>query len=389
MIGFNFRGLGRFLRRSFFEHRGKNYRLTAKRLGVLLLSLAVYIPVEIMVWIGLGLDRLFYPGFKQVRVRAPIFIIGNPRSGTTFLHRLLSRDEGHFASMTTWEILLAPAVSTRRFIRAAAGLIRLLGVPIRRLIRQWERDWQENNTVHKIRLRGPEEDEYLWVHTFSTLKIWSFAAMLEEAEPYVYYDQRMDPAQKTRMMDFYHRCLQRHLFSGSTEDEIYLAKNPNFSPMVRTLLERYPDARFIYLVRDPLQAVPSHLSLKEKEWKLLGSPLEPYAAREFILEESEHWYTYPLAELDKLPDHQAVILEFEKLTGNARAAVREIYQRFDLELSEDFDRVLREETRKARQHESEHVYCLEEMGLTASQLKDRFGAVYRRFDFQRGAAGEK
>ena len=389
MILFNFRGLGRFLQRSFFQSRGTNYRLTAKRLGVLLLALVIYLPVEMMIWIGLGLDRLFFPGFKKVKVQAPIFIIGNPRSGTTFLHRLLSRDEGHFASMTTWEILLAPAVSTRKFIWAAAKLIRLLGIPIRRLIRRWEREWQENNVVHKIRLRGPEEDEYLWVHIFSTLKIWSFAAMVEEAEPYIDYDQQMDPVQKERMMTFYHAALQRHLFSRDAQEEIYLAKNPNFSPMIRTLLDQYPDARFIYLVRSPLQAVPSHLSLKEKEWQLLGSPLEPYAAREFILEESLRWYTYPLDELEKLPEDQWIVLEFEKLVGDARTAVREIYRRFGLALSEPFDRILREEASKARQHESEHEYSLSEMGLSEERLKERFAEVFKRFDFQRSTAGER
>jgi len=386
---FNFQGLGRFLQRSIFQSKGTNYRLTAKRLGVLLLALVIYIPVEIMIWMGLGLDRLFFPGFKKVNVQAPIFIIGNPRSGTTFLHRLLSRDEGHFASMTTWEILLAPAVSTRKFIWAAAKLIRLLGIPIRSLIRRWEREWQENNVVHKVRLRGPEEDEYLWVHIFSTLKIWSFAAMVEEAEPYIYYDQQMDPVQKGRMMAFYHAALQRHLCSRDAQEEIYLAKNPNFSPMVRTLLDQYPDARFIYLVRSPLQAVPSHLSLKEKEWQLLGSPLEPYAAREFILEESLHWYTYPLDELEKLPEDQWIVLEFEKLVGDARTAVREIYRRFDLALSESFNRILQEEARKARQHESEHEYSLSEMGLSEERLKECFAEVFKRFDFQRSTAGER
>ena len=34
------------------------------------------------------LDHIFYPSFKK-SIKNPIIIVGNPRSGTTFLHRFL------------------------------------------------------------------------------------------------------------------------------------------------------------------------------------------------------------------------------------------------------------------------------------------------------------
>ena len=41
---------------------------------------------------GLMLDYLLFPDFRRVRVREPLFVVGVPRSGTTFLHRLLAGD---------------------------------------------------------------------------------------------------------------------------------------------------------------------------------------------------------------------------------------------------------------------------------------------------------
>ena len=41
--------------------------------------------------ITLGLDYVFYPSHRKQPIDRPIFIIGNPRSGTTFLHRLPAR----------------------------------------------------------------------------------------------------------------------------------------------------------------------------------------------------------------------------------------------------------------------------------------------------------
>ncbi len=46
-----------------------------------------------------------------------------------------------------------------------------------------ERLGRESDVIHKLVLRAPEEDEYLFIQNFSTLKTWSFAAMLKETSP--------------------------------------------------------------------------------------------------------------------------------------------------------------------------------------------------------------
>jgi hypothetical protein len=160
-----------------------------------------------------------------------------------------------------------------------------------------------------------------------------------------------------------------------------LSKNPNFSPAVKTLLEKFPDAKFIYLIRDPLEAVPSHISLKDREWRTLGSPLYRYACNNFILKSSEHWYDYTLEELKKMPEDQAVIIKFEDLVSDAEQTVHKIYSQFDLEVSPDFQEILEEETVKARKHVSKHHYSLEEMGIDEEEMIDRFQDVITEFGY--------
>lgn len=383
---YNFKAFFRFLHRSFLNYRGTNYRLTTKRLGVLLLALVIYIPVELVTWMGLILDEIFFRGYREMEVRQPIFIIGNPRSGTTFLHRLLAKDRRHFLSMKTWEIFIAPSVLMRKFLKALARAGRAVGAPIQRRLRRLERDWQRENVVHRLAIHAPEEDEYLFIHIFSCLKIWSFAAMLEEARPYVYFDSEMDPEEKDRILDFYARMLQRHLFMHQGEGSHYLAKNPNFSPMVDSLLDRFPDAKFIYLVRNPLEAVPSHLSLKEKEWKMLGSPLEPYASREFIVESSEHWYTYPLQRLEEEGDEAYMVVNFHDMVDHPGETVRRIYEWCGLEITPAYEEELWKATRRSQNHESDHQYSLGEMGLEREELVSRFRQLFDRYGFSTGVA---
>lgn len=362
--------------------------MTPKRLGILLVSLGLYLPVQVIIWLGLIVDEFFFTGYQNIQVKEPVFIIGNPRSGTTFLHRLLAKDTENFLTMKTWEIFIAPSVFMRKVLKTLARAGRAVGAPIQRRLKRMERDWQRENVIHKLAIHAPEEDEYLLIHIFSTLKIWSFAAMIDEAMPYVYFDSRMDPKQKNRILDFYTRCLQRHLYMHQREGHHYLAKNPNYSPMVDSLLSRFPDAKFIYLVRNPLDAVSSHLSLKEYEWQMLGNPLKPYASREFIIESSLHWYTYPLERLEEEAEDRYVVVNFNELVAHTRETVRDIYQCLGFEISPTYDQILREATERSRSHESDHEYSLQEMGLEREHMVKTFQTVFDRFGFDTRMSGD-
>jgi hypothetical protein len=60
-----------------------------------------------------------FPAFRRQQIRQPVFVLGVPRSGTTFLHRALAADAA-FTTTRTWELLFAPSLCQRYLIR---GLI--------------------------------------------------------------------------------------------------------------------------------------------------------------------------------------------------------------------------------------------------------------------------
>ena len=385
-FGFNFKAFLTFTSLSIFKSRGTPFRLSPRRIGWLILLHLVFPLLELGIWLSFLLDEVFFHHYQQVKVDAPVFIIGNPRSGTTFLHRLLAQDRHNFTTMKMWEMLFAPSITTRKVIWAARALDRRLNYPFRARIRELEEEWEEQNEMHRVALRAPEEDEYLLFHIWSTLKIWTFSAILSEAKPYTYFDQEMSAAEKQRIMTFYTRCLQRHLYAHGAHDQrerTYLAKNPSFSPMITTLLDYFPNAKFIYLARNPLDMIPSYISLTQTEWEILGDPRQPYASRDYILEMAGHWYRYPLEQLTQLPQDQYIVVNFHTLVDDAEAGVREIYQRLGLEISPKFAKVLARETERARRHESQHIYTLEEMGLTREQIVARYEDVFERFGFDR------
>jgi len=377
----NGEAIRRFLSNSFLHTRDTNYRLTIKRFGILLMVIGIYLPAQIIIWAGMFLDEFLFPRYHKIQIQEPVFIIGNPRSGTTFFQRLLARDTANFLSMRTWEIFGSPSITMRRIIRRFVKIGRGIGVPVSRRIRWMENLWRDSDKIHRLKLRSPEEDEYLFIHILSTLKIWSFAAMEKEADPYIYFDEKIPPDDKLRIMDFYESCLQRHYFYHGQYKKHYLSKNPNFSPSIRTLLKKFPDAKFIYLIRNPLKAVPSHINLKEREWQMLGSPLGRYSCKEFIIKSSEHWYNYSLHVLRDLPADQTFIIRCEDLVADVERTVSDLYDQFRLPITAEFRKILEDETIKARGYQSKHKYSLAEMGIDKIEFENRFRAVMMDYGY--------
>ena len=89
-------------------------RLTPRRIAILLFFFPVFTILKLSSWLGFAWDDLFYKEYQQQKLAQPVFIIGNPRSGTTFLHRLMARDERNFSYIRMWEVIFAPSVSQRK-----------------------------------------------------------------------------------------------------------------------------------------------------------------------------------------------------------------------------------------------------------------------------------
>src|SRR5512145_614272 len=129
----------------------------------MLVRLLVYVPlVASFHAVCFFLDGLLFPDLRRVRVRAPVFLVGHARSGTTLLHRLMSRDTERFSSFRLYEMYF-PSLLQKRAIRAFAALDRVwLGGLFERRVRAWEeRRYGRTQDIHAMGLTQPEEDDFL------------------------------------------------------------------------------------------------------------------------------------------------------------------------------------------------------------------------------------
>ncbi len=348
MTPIDFRLLFRLSYLSLFESRGTHARLTRKRVVFLIGFYTIFVPIQATNWVFLLLDNALFPGYRQVKVREPVFIVGPPRSGSTHLQRVLSRDESTFASAKLWELLLAPSITQRKLVRALARLDRRLGGPARSWLFAWqERAFREAGIYHKIRLEKPDEDELSLLPIFCAIHLAFAFPFLEAFHRYIFFDLEVPPAERERFMAFYRRSMQRTLYLYGP-DKRYLSKTPANSGRVGTLYETFPDARFIYTNRDPAAVVPSTLSLFSFQWNVFSDLLEAYAFREEMLEMTKHWYRYTVRRLEQMPAGSYTMVMYDDLVGNLEQTVSDIYTAFGFQISPAYAQALEEEVQKAR-----------------------------------------
>ena len=334
---------------------------------------------------GLLLDYLLFPDFRRVRVREPLFVVGVPRSGTTFLHRLLAGDRERFTTTALWELIFAPSITQRFFWRGVGRLDALVGAPLSRLFFRLERRVLGGlDDVHQTGLRDPEEDYLALLPVLGC-----FLLVLAVPDPALwrltYADRDLPAAEKQRLMAAYRRFVQRHLYFHG-EHRTFLSKNPSFTPFMATLADAFPDARFIGCLRNPTAAVPSQINSIVIGGKLFDGRDTADYWREGFLAMLDYYYHHLLEQLDGLPEGRGALSVMENLAAAPGETVSEFYRTFDWTPSPAYRAFLEGEDRRAAGYRSGHRYSLENLGVDPGRLEGTFGWVYDRFGYPRPTA---
>ena len=202
-----------------------------KRFILFVIGIPLFWSLQLLHWIGMMTDAVFFPSWKEKKVDSPVFITGIPRSGTTFLQRTLARDK-RFTSTPTWELLFAPSVSEKVFWTTVGCFLK----PLRKFLSQ-QTFFSKMETIHSLRLNEPEEDFlfllqlnacFILVALFPSAKgIWRLSR----------FDESLPQWERKLILKYYKACVQKHLYFRNTlkneNRHIYLSKNPSFAPMIK------------------------------------------------------------------------------------------------------------------------------------------------------------
>lgn len=380
-IFFSYKTYGRLLLRTFFRTGRTPARLSVRRLAVMIVFLPLLLLLQTVHWLALIADEVLFPGYRRVEIRRPLFIVGVPRSGTTFLHRVMSADTERFTTFSLWELILAPSILQRKIIRGLGRADAWAGSPLKRLLNRLERMALGGlDDIHRISLADPEEDYFVLAPIYACFLLILPFPFFDELGYLAFFDDEAGEADKKRIMTFYRACLRRHLYVHGA-DKIFLSKNVSFGPMVATLSRYFPDSRLIGTVRDPLSAVPSHISSMMEGAALFDNDVQGDTFRDQLIAVQRYAYTHLADILPGLPEERRIIVRMEDLKNGLEAQIKEIYDRFGYRMGTDFAAYLRQEGRRQKRYKSGHYYNPADYGLSDNDIAERFHDVYQRFGY--------
>lgn len=339
-------------------------------LSFTLLYLLFVSAVAVLRW----LDRLIWRDIEKTPIEAPVFIIAPPRSGTSFLQKLLTLDEERFVFWKMYQTIL-PTVLTEKCIQSCMGLDRLLGRPLGRLLNGCEKRWFGGwDNLHTMRLDAPEEDGALYLYAFACEAIYMLFPFVEELWELGFPDT-LPEADRRALMSYYRTCLQRLVYSCG-KGKTLLIKSTNSSGAVASIREAFPDARFITIIRDPAASIASSISLMMPALKVHSPEIPPDGeVSKAYARLSAEWYKYLHEFALALPEDQIHVVDYQHLVRDPRDAMESLYAHFGWTISPEFRSRLDAQQQRQKTYQSGHRYRLEDYGVDREWLYAELGPV--------------
>lgn len=325
---YNIRIFLKLVLNTFSFRRGSIRYISLKRIGSVLLIYPFFTLVFIVNRLFLLLDELVFPGYRKQSAAKSVFIIGVPRSATTYLFNALYRDQESFHCFKLWELVFAPSVIQKYIFLAIIAVDRKLGSLLYKAsLRFDDLVFSTFREIHDIGLTKPEEDEVLFIYNFSSLYFYYFFPELAVLDNMLYHDQLVPERVKKRNISFYFRCVQRHNFVFDRQSEKYfLSKNPTFIPKMESIANKFEHAKFIYPIRSPHETIPSTISLNARIFSNFARlPVKypfPDETREMLI----RWYKHAESIIrDSIPD-RTIKVYYKELIENPVLVFSAIYE---------------------------------------------------------------
>ncbi len=333
-VGFYFLWLGQ----SLIPGKYHGAPLSLRRLLFLLLLYPLLLGLQLIHWFSFLVDECLFRGYRQVKVKDPLFVTGIPRSGTTFVHRTLAKDP-QFTSFSTWEALLAPSVFERKIIRRLIQIDKILGSPGSKLLNLSIRKISGNfNNIHEIDLKAPEEDYLALLPAggcFILLLAFPFSPWLQQ----IGMLDQMPSTARAQLLNFYQRLLQKHLYCSPTGQRL-LSKNASFGSWAPYLAQQFPDAKFLLCVRNPHSALSSQLSSLTSARQLFGTDPDGSVTAKLFTEIFNHNYAGLAQFCEQTEQTTATVIDQETLKTKPDTLLREALQQLQIPISRQLDQKL-------------------------------------------------
>jgi Sulfotransferase family len=325
------------------------------------------------------------PAILNQPIEQPIFITGLPRTGTTFLHRLLMEDPDNRAPRV-WQTIYPYPLG--KWVRGRPD-VRPLRVA--RQLRTFEKLAPEFRGLHPLDATSPQECSEITAHVFRSLRF-------DTTYRIPTYRRWLDGDSHLPAYAFHKRFLQ-HLQHQASHDQPghdqpghdqatrnrgvgrWVVKCPDHLFALAAIRTVYPDARLVFVHRDPVKVLLSVAKLTE----VLRRPFtRRIDSREIGTQESGRWlggaqHMVSAGDDAGLPEPICHV-HHKALVADPVGAVAALYQHFGLPLAPSVAASIRAYAQqRPNGGYGPRAYRFEDHGLDDGLEREKFRGYMLRF----------
>lgn len=246
----------------------------------------------------------------------PVFILGHWRSGTTFVHNVLSKDK-HFGYNTTYQTVFPNLMLFgQSFFKKSTSLL----MPDKRPTDNME-----------LQVDLPQEEEFALSNMipYTFYNFWFFPKhMMEYCDRYLLFNNLSQTEYET-FRNAFEKLIKISLWN--TKGTQFLSKNPPHTGRIPQLLEMFPNAKFIYLMRNPYTVFESTRSFFTNTIKPLQlQEITPEQLQDNIVQVYSKLLHKYEADKHLIPEGNLLEIKFEDFEADAMSQTERVYQSLSL-----------------------------------------------------------
>ena len=253
--------------------------------------------------------------------KPPLFILGHWRSGTTLLHNMLTKDPSA-AYITTYQSLFPSNLASKWLFRTFMKI----NMPEKR----------PSDGV-ALNIDFPQEDEFAFSNLQSNA-YYNFFYFPKEYQSFykkAVNHQGLSKSESDEWYSCYDKLLKKALIDG--KGERIIVKNPVNTARIKQLLKLYPDAKFLYIYRNPITVFHSTRRFFQQLYPTLWLHEVDHAFIDvMIFDVYNRLMNDYLEQKSLIPARNLMELRFEEFELNPVKEMEKIYNEL---LEEDFSAV--------------------------------------------------
>jgi hypothetical protein len=308
-----------------------------------------------------------HPEILDETVEVAAIILGLPRTGSTIFHRLLASAPGMTAirwyEAQNYAPLPGDEPGNPKARRAYAEA----------MIAGWLNLSPELASIHPLDPDAPDEEIIILGQLFITTMVEAMTFVPSFAEWLNHYDQSQGYEDLKTILKY----LQWQ--DPTRRGKKWILKSPQNLPYTDVIAKAFPQAVLVMTHRDPLEVVPSYVSMEAALYKL-NSVHSDEAVGGFWFPRLAEWMRRFEASRERIGEHRFIDIDYREVAREPLRQAERVLARIGIPLDAEIEAALTEfMAGNKREQRPLHDYSLERFGLNEAEVREAFASYRDRY----------